>query len=47
MRLRLAPWFSAAFDMLVALRDIGYQIRDIDVDRLVEGAVVVEHPELT
>ena len=40
--LRLAPWFQAAFETLVALRDIGYKIEDEDVDRLVESAVITD-----
>jgi hypothetical protein len=42
LRLRLAPWFRAAFETLIALRDIGFTIEDADVDRLVESAVITE-----
>ena len=42
MKLSLAPWFRAAFDVLVALRDIGYRIEDEDVEVLVEQAMEIQ-----
>ena len=42
MKLILAPWFRAAFDVLVALRGIGYRVEDEDVEVLIERAVIIQ-----
>jgi len=40
--IRFASWLPLAVAMLLALHEIGYQIRDEDCERLIEAALIVE-----